>query len=230
MAISIQTVQFSFFLISNHSTLLSIISINLIFHFFGRFASLTHLNLSASNFHGEIPSQISHLTKLASLDLSHNYGLKWKEGPWKRLLQNATDLKELVLDDTDMSSISINILNLSSSLVILSLQRTQLRENLTYGIFCLPNLTFLDLSHNSLVDSIPSSLLTLPRLSFLNINCNNLSGEIPNVFPQSNKFRELDFSVNNLGGELPSTLSNLQHLTLLYLSRNKFSGQIPDVF
>ncbi|TKY45993.1 Receptor protein 12 [Spatholobus suberectus] len=37
---------------------------------FGGFVSLTHLNLSGSNFEGEIPSQISHLSKLASLDLS----------------------------------------------------------------------------------------------------------------------------------------------------------------
>ena len=48
----------------------------------GQFAHLTHLNLSCSNFEGEIPPQISHLSKLQSLDLSLLYDefqLKWKE-------------------------------------------------------------------------------------------------------------------------------------------------------
>ncbi|KAL7249111.1 hypothetical protein ACSBR1_011304 [Camellia fascicularis] len=37
----------------------------------GSFASLTHLNLSSSNFTGRIPSKICHLSKLISLDLSY---------------------------------------------------------------------------------------------------------------------------------------------------------------
>ena len=56
----------------------------------GELVSLTHLNLSSSNFLGEIPSQISHLSKLQSLDLSDEFRLRWKEGIWKRMLQNAT--------------------------------------------------------------------------------------------------------------------------------------------
>ena len=60
---------------------------------FGGFVSLTHLNLSDCWFKGDIPSQISHLSKLASLDLSWNDGLKLKETTWKRLLQNATALR-----------------------------------------------------------------------------------------------------------------------------------------
>ncbi|XVF77149.1 hypothetical protein PTKIN_Ptkin14bG0017700 [Pterospermum kingtungense] len=40
---------------------------------FGEFSSLVYLNLSTSNFVGQVPSQVSHLSKLASLDLSRNY-------------------------------------------------------------------------------------------------------------------------------------------------------------
>ncbi|KAL2967060.1 hypothetical protein AAZX31_16G153600 [Glycine max] len=195
---------------------------------FGGFVSLRHLNLSHSHFEGDIPSQISHLSKLVSLDLSGNDLLKWKEDTWKRLLQNVTVLRVLVLDYTNMSSISIRTLNMSSSLVTLSLGWTWLRGNLTDGILRLPNLTYLDLSGNDLRGSIPFSLLTLPRLTFLNLHYNQLSGQIPNVFPQSNSFQELDLSDNKIEGELPSTLSNLQHLIHLDLSHNKLEGPLPN--
>ncbi|XLR36923.1 hypothetical protein S83_021583, partial [Arachis hypogaea] len=68
---------------------------------FERLVSLRHLNLSGCGFEGDIPSQISHLSKLQSLDLSGNSHLMWKETTWKRMLQNATALREIGLDDTD---------------------------------------------------------------------------------------------------------------------------------
>ncbi|XLT26699.1 hypothetical protein S245_057999 [Arachis hypogaea] len=63
-------------------------TLNLAFNFFNhspfssqfsKLVSLTHLNLSNCGFQGDIPSQISHLSKLQSLDLSFNRGLMWKE-------------------------------------------------------------------------------------------------------------------------------------------------------
>jgi Leucine-rich repeat (LRR) protein len=68
---------------------------------FGGFQSLTHLDLSHSYFEGEIPTQISHLSKLQSLYLSGNEFV-WKDITLKRLLQNATGLRELFLDYTNM--------------------------------------------------------------------------------------------------------------------------------
>ncbi|KAJ6980941.1 receptor-like protein 12 isoform X2 [Populus alba x Populus x berolinensis] len=39
---------------------------------FGQFSNLTHLNLNFSVFAGQVPLEISHLSKLVSLDLSDN--------------------------------------------------------------------------------------------------------------------------------------------------------------
>jgi hypothetical protein len=106
---------------------------------FGGFLSLTHLDLSWSNFYGEVPIQISHLSKLESLHLSQNVNLVWKETTFKRFVQNATNLKELFLDSTNMSLIRPNsidlILNESSSLVTLNLQQTGLSGNFKKRIF-----------------------------------------------------------------------------------------------
>ncbi|KAK2378064.1 receptor protein 9DC3 [Trifolium repens] len=226
---------------------------------FGGFQNLTHLDLSSSNFQGEVPLQISHLSKLTSLHLSKNVKLVWKETTLKSLVQNATVLKELFLDETNMSSIHPNSLNLifnqSSSLTNLNLQRAGLSGNWKNNILCLPNIQKLDMSANNFLEGqlpnlscstslrmldlssclfkgpIPSSLLTLPHLTSLSLKNNLLiTGQIPNVFPQSNRFQELDLSGNKIGGGLPTSLSNLQHVINLDFSYNSISGQIPDVF
>ena len=94
---------------------------------FGGFANLTHLNLDghsipSPSFAGNVPSEISHLSKLVSLDLSYNYDMRIETLSLKRLVQNLTHITELVLDDVDMSSVSPNsFMNLSSSLTSLSL-------------------------------------------------------------------------------------------------------------
>ncbi|KOM55367.1 hypothetical protein LR48_Vigan10g125900 [Vigna angularis] len=197
---------------------------------FGSFARLTHLNLSGSDFQGEITSQISHLTKLASLDISLNPDLKWKESPWKRLLHNATDLEELVLDDTDLSSISIKILNLSSSLVTLSLGETQLRENLTYGIFCLPNLQHLDLSYNLYLQTHLPKVGCSTTLNILDLSYSDFQGSIPPSFSNLSHLTSLDLSYNSLVDSIPSSLLTLPRLSFLNLYHNYLSGQIPNVF
>ncbi|QHO26603.1 Receptor-like protein [Arachis hypogaea] len=217
---------------------------------FGRFVSLTHLNLSACDFKGDIPSQISHLSKLQSLDLSWNDALIWKEITWKRMLQNATDLREIVLDGADMSSITTTFSNWSFSLVTLSLVDTGIRGHLTSHILCLPNLhelylsniqvhvpksncstslSILDLSWCQFTRSqIPPSFSNLTHLTSLDLSLSNLDGSFPSLFSNLQYLTYLDLSHNAFSGPITSLLTNLQHVTYLDLSYNEFSGSIPS--
>jgi Leucine-rich repeat (LRR) protein len=135
----------------------------------GDLANLTHLNLSSCYLWGNIPSTISYLSKLVSLDLSSGGHMELKLNPftWKILIHNATNLRELYLDHVDMSSItesSLSMLkNLSSSLVSLSLASTGLHGNLSNDILSLPNLQKLDLSSNYyLSGQLPKSNWSTP--------------------------------------------------------------------
>ncbi|XP_057723241.1 receptor-like protein 7 [Arachis stenosperma] len=224
----------------------------------GNLVSLTHLNLSYSSFGSDIPSTISHLSKLLSLDLSYNDDLALDESTWSKLIGNTTNLNELLLDEVDMSSVretSLSLLmNLSSSLLSLRLSDTGLHGKFPTDVLGFPNLEELSLLLNEeLKGELPKSNWTTP-LTMLGLSYTVFSGEIPDsighlkslnlLWLQSCQFdglipvslwnltqlTYLDLSKNRLHGEIPSLLSNLKHLTFLDLSGNAVSGHIPDVF
>ncbi|XP_047149474.1 receptor-like protein 11 [Vigna umbellata] len=217
-------------------------SLNLAFNYFnfqlsplfGGFVSLTHLNLSYCLFEGEIPSQISQLSKLESLDLSHNFMLKWKESSWKKFLQNTTFLKELILDDVDMTQSSMRPLNQSISLVSLSLSYTGVWGNLKNDILCLPKLQQLHLSyiHNRLNGRhLPNLSCSAASLTILDLSFNQFEGPIPVSFSNLTHLTFLDLSHNiYLNGSIPSSLLTLPYLSFLDLGFNQFGDQIPNVF
>ncbi|GAU35655.1 hypothetical protein TSUD_255520 [Trifolium subterraneum] len=202
------------------------------FHFkFARFLSLTHLDLSECNLQGEVPIQISHLSKLESLHLSGNDELVWKETTLKRVVQNATNLRDLFLDDTNMSSIRPNsmelLFNQSSSLVSLNLGGTGLSGKLKKSILCLPSIQELDMSFNN---NLEVQLPELSSVKILDLSHTNFKGPIPLSFTNFTHLTSLSISGNNLNGSIPSSLFTLPHLTCLNLDNNDLSGQIPNVF
>ncbi|KAK2431992.1 receptor protein Cf-9 [Trifolium repens] len=205
------------------------------FHFkFGRFPSLTHLDLSQCYFKGEVPLQISHLSKLESLHLSKNKELVWKETTLKRLVQNATNLRELILFENDMSSVRPNsvgfIFNQSSSLVTLNLRETHLSGKLKNSLLCLPNIQELDMSYNHNLEGQLPELSCSTSLRILDLSHCQFKGSIPSSFSNFTHLISLIISGNNLKGSIPSSLLTLPHLTYLYVSDNELSGQIPNVF
>uniref|UniRef100_A0A6N2KLT7 Uncharacterized protein n=1 Tax=Salix viminalis TaxID=40686 RepID=A0A6N2KLT7_SALVM len=222
---------------------------------FGQLLHLTHLNLSSSNFAGQVPPEISHLFRLASLDLSDN-SLMLEPISFSKLAQNLTQLRELNLDYVDMSLVApSSFMNLSSSLTSLKLRRCGLQGELPGNVFRRSNLQSLDLGSNgeltgsfppynlsnalSYVDlsltpiSIhlePDSISHLKYVEIMYLDGCNFAGSNLGLLGNLTQLRELGLAFNQLGGEFPFSLGKLKQLEYLDVGYNNFIGPMPDDF
>ncbi|XP_028800283.1 receptor-like protein 43 [Neltuma alba] len=182
---------------------------SLISSHFGGLSTLMHLNLSYSYFVGEIPPKIAELSKLVSLDLSNNgfasyyeqLSLRFEPSTWAKLVLNMSDLRELVLDDVDMSSIAL-------------------------GSSSLKSLNILSLEGCKFDGPIPASFGNLTQLTDLKIAENNFSGEL-SFLSNLQSLTSLDLSDNYFSGLLPNSIGHLKSLDFLGLGHNQFEGPIP---
>ncbi|KAL5803963.1 hypothetical protein ACOSQ3_030763 [Xanthoceras sorbifolium] len=194
---------------------------------FGQFPYLTHLNLSSSYFSGLVPVEISQLSKLLSVDLSNN-SLKLEQPNFVKFLLNITELRYLVLDFVDMSLVAPgSLVNLSSSLVSLSLRHNYLQGEFPSEMFHLPFLQQLTLSENiGLTGNLPMSNWSGP-LRLFNLSSTWFSGKLPETIGNLINLNVLDLSSCNFEGPVPASLWNLTRITCLVLTSNRFTGQSP---
>ncbi|XVF18326.1 hypothetical protein REPUB_Repub11eG0012000 [Reevesia pubescens] len=214
-------------------------------------ASLTYLNLFNSDISGSVPQEISHLSKLVSLDLSSNRYLDIKPPAMERLVQNMTKLRNVFLNGVGMYDVSPHsLVNFSSSLTSLNLDFCSLGERhggeFPVNIFQLPNLELLQLSYNPMIVHFPKSNWTSP-LRFLEVfgtaftgsfpnsigNLKSLEhlhidgrGEIPNSFGNLVSLKLLNLA-GSFTGSIPASIGNLTRLTQMYLSSTNFTGELP---
>ncbi|GLT41626.1 hypothetical protein SLA2020_156740 [Shorea laevis] len=219
-----------------------------------QFTRLKHLDISSSQFSGQVPAEIAHLPKLVSLNLSNYYDssdLILETTTFKNLVHNLSEVRELVLNGVNMTSVNpCFFMNLSSSLTTLRLFYCQLRGNFPNSIFRFPNLKrfILGGKGNLAIDPpssnwssplqqlyldvtdcgrrLPESIGDLKSLQYLSLHC-NLEGSFPASIENLSQLTYLVLSDNNLSGQIPTSLANLTQLTLLHLSDNQFSGPIP---
>ncbi|KAG5587008.1 hypothetical protein H5410_047442 [Solanum commersonii] len=218
---------------------------------FCRFSNLTHFDLSLAGFSGQIPSEISHLSKLHSLRLYGCPCVRLVAHDFKLLLQNLTQLRELDLSNINISSTIP--LNFSSRLTTLRLIDTGLYGIIPESIFHLPNLETLYLSFNDLrgyfpktkwnnstslveldllgvnfSDSFPESIGYLTSVPSLSLQSCNLRGPIPESISNLTRIDYLHLQDNSLNGTIPSGVFSLPSLRFLLLGGNHFSGHLED--
>ncbi|CAN4094600.1 unnamed protein product [Withania somnifera] len=221
----------------------------------GHLRNLRHLNLSNAYFQGEIPTEISYLSNLVSLDLSivsYVYGLQLEQRTFETVLQNFTNLEVVSLFGVNISSPIP--MNLTSSLRYVDLKVTNLQGVLSENLFLLPNLKTLYLSNNYLLKGVlpkihpnnvlleldisytgmsgelPDSIGTLSSLNRLYLYGCQFSGRIPDSVGNLTQLRYLNFANNHFTGNIPSAISKLKQLTVLSFSSNSLRGEIPNVF
>ncbi|XP_057797553.1 receptor-like protein 54 [Salvia miltiorrhiza] len=166
---------------------------------------LTHLNLSYADFGGQVPAEISSLRRLVSLYISSDYPISVK---LEMLVQNLTGLRELYLDDVNVTS-------------------SHERRKWSHIIASyLPNLTALRMSFCGLSGPLTKSFGQLHSLSILRLDFNDLGTELPDLFANFPSLTTLSLRFCSLKGSIPPTFANLTNLIRLDLSNNFFTGSL----
>ncbi|KAG8492733.1 hypothetical protein CXB51_010493 [Gossypium anomalum] len=196
---------------------------------FGQFTSLFYLNLSSTGFVGEVPSQLSHLSKLVSLDLSMNFGQTFDKHVVEGLVHNLTDVRHLFLDGINMSSINPHVfMNLSSSLRSLSLVYCDLQGKFPKNIFDLPNLNLLNLGNNQNLNLDHLKFNRSSNLEHLDLSWMSFSTEVIDSVDNLQALKYLDLSGNSFFQGLSVSITNLSSLEYLIIrGANLFAG-LPD--
>ncbi|XP_048137899.1 receptor-like protein 6 [Rhodamnia argentea] len=203
----------------------------------GDLLRLTHLDLSASSFLGQVPSEIFKLTSLVYLDLSGNpdpyeYGisLEMKAPGLRSLVQNLTSLEVLLLGQVNMSSEVPNTLANLSSLRWLDLSGCDLHDVFPSAIFNLPKLRLLSVGYNeALTGRLPEVNSSSP-LEERQLPSTSFSGELPSSIGMLPSLSYLDVRACSFSGSLPTSIGNLPSLTYLDIALCEFSGSIPASF
>ncbi|XP_050259370.1 receptor-like protein 7 [Quercus robur] len=198
---------------------------------FGNLMNLRYLNLSHASFGGQIPIEISRLTRLVSLDLSDYSGLTLENPDLASLVHNLTWLTELYLDGVNISSqgnewcqaVSSSLPNLR----VLSMSGCNLQGPPDSSLLKLQSLSIIHLDDNNFSAPVPEFFSYFRNLSSLCLSNCGLNGQFPKKIFQFPTLETIDLSYNELGGSLPEFHPN-GSLQSLVLTNTTFSGTLPD--
>ncbi|GLT79549.1 hypothetical protein SLA2020_510330 [Shorea laevis] len=207
-----------------------------------QFTRLKHLDISSSQFSGQVPVEIAYLPKLVSLNLSDLF--TWGPDPnvlyfsshklilettiFRNLVHNLSEVRELVLSGVNMTSVNPRFfMNLSSSLTTLDLSESVLRGKFPNSIFRFPNLKAFYLGgEGNLTIDLPRSNWSSP-LQTLYLRVMDCGRRLPEFIGDLKSLQDLNLGCN-LEGSIPASIGNLSQLTSLQLYSKNFSGQIPS--
>ena len=209
---------------------------------------VVELNLRQNQLRGELPPQLSRLTRLQSLQLSGNH--------LERIRADLGYLDSLIQIDLSANRLSshtplslgqlphLAVLNLANNqlsgtiplelgqlanLTVLNLADNHLSGTIPWELGGLTNLTVLHLAGNQLYGRIPWTLGQLTDLTILNLAGNRLIEAIPGELGRLSRRAYLDLSANQLDGRVSGIFGNLPNLQVLRLGNNQFTGCLPGV-
>ncbi|KAM7488498.1 hypothetical protein LguiB_025982 [Lonicera macranthoides] len=199
--------------------------------------SLTYLNLSYSDFGGQIPIELSQLTRLVTLDLSTFFVpdillLKLENPNLNMFVQNLAQLTELYLDGVEISAKGYDggqpISSWLPNLRVLSLSNCNLSGPIDSSLLKLQFLLVIRLDNNSLNAPVPEFLVNFKNLTALYLSSCSLNEALPEKIFYLETPQILDLSFNAiLNGSLPEFPQN-GNLQTLAISNTNVSGQLPN--
>ncbi|CAM8947000.1 unnamed protein product [Rhodiola kirilowii] len=208
-------------------------------------SSLTYIDLSDNQIHGEIPKWLSDNNYLINLNLSYNSLVSFEDRNITASI-SMLDLRSNLLQGKlpnlppFASYMDFSRNNFSSALpseigryiphsFFFSLASNFFGGKIPTSICnASSNLEVLDLSNNLFNGELPPCLPKMSgRLAVLNLGKNNITGHISDTFTANCMLRTLDLSSNFIQGKLPKSLANCKELEVLDLGNNRIDDTFP---
>ncbi|MEN2665784.1 leucine-rich repeat domain-containing protein [Listeria aquatica] len=158
------------------------------------FTGLQKLDLSKLGLTGNIPTEVSRLSKLTYLNLNGN---SWS-GTLPSFLGDLTNLEQLRIENTPLTGSIPKELGNLAKLKQLRLANNQLSGSIPKELGNLSNLTMLFAAMNKLSGSIPAELGNLTKLTNIRVDQNQLVGQLPESIFALNALTEANFSSNEI--------------------------------
>ncbi|KAE8787445.1 LRR receptor-like serine/threonine-protein kinase RCH1 [Hordeum vulgare] len=201
---------------------------------FERLIELLILNLSNARLFGQIPIGISPLKDLRTLDSSYNIGLYFNEPSFQMVVGNLSNLRELKLNDVDITrggeNWSNSLANSVPRLQLLSLDACGLSGHINSSFSRLKYLEKIILSQNSISGEVTQFLANFSSLSTLDLRYNDFEGQFPTKIFYLKKLRSVGLSWSNrLSVHLPHFPAE-NSLELLHLIGTNVTVSVPSSF
>ncbi|WJX43043.1 hypothetical protein P8452_30201 [Trifolium repens] len=192
---------------------------------------LQKLNLS-----GQIPIEISQLTRLVTLDISSpssyllGQGLKLEKPNLQKFVQNLSSIRQLYFDGVNITAQGQewgNALSSLRALQELSISYCNLSGPLDSSLTKLENLSVIILDGNNFASPVPKTFANFKNLTTLSLAFCGLTGKFPQEIFKIGTLSFIDLSFNyNLNGSFPEFPSS-GSLHTLRVSNTSFSGVFP---
>ncbi len=179
-----------------------------------RVLDLSQLGLTA------VPSNISTLTSLESLNISNNTISQNFSS-----LSALANLKELNFSGNQLIQIPSQLSSLTG-LTSLDLSRNLFATSYSAALASLKNLEWLSLADNQ-ITAFPTELSQLKKLVHFNISDNKISGGFGSLLVLKD-LEQLYLDKNLISGIFPAELLQLSQLQMISLTGNQLSGEIPN--
>ncbi|KAJ8770234.1 hypothetical protein K2173_011770 [Erythroxylum novogranatense] len=212
----------------------------------GNLLRMRYLDLASNILGGDIPSNLSHCTKLEMIRFSYNklvgkipedigslvelkyVGIRRNNltGKLPSSLGNLTLLSLLSAGFNNLvGEIPVEIGKLSS-LTSFSIPVKSIYGKMPKTLLNISSLSIFSIAKNKIRGTIPYDIgLNLPNLKFFGIFRNRFYGSIPDSIGNASKLEILDISANNFVGQVPVTLGNLKNLRILTVSINSLRSR-----
>ncbi|CAL9242876.1 unnamed protein product [Arabidopsis halleri] len=191
------------------------------------------ISLTNRNLKGKLPTEISTLSELQTLDLTGNPELS---GPLPANIGNLKKLIVLSLMGCDFNGEIPDSIGNLEQLTRLSLNLNKFTGTIPPSMGRLSKLYWFDIADNQIEGKLPvsdgaslSGLDMLLQTGHFHFSNNKLSGEIPEkLFSSDMTLLHVLFDGNQFTGTIPESLGLVKNLTVLRLDRNRLTGDIPS--